>query len=116
MKREIVAIVMLAGLAVNGWGAEFYVSPAGDDAAAGSRKAPFASLGRAREAVRELRAQNPAEDITVWFDEGAYTFSETEVFGLNDSGSETQSISYRALPEKEVVFSAGAPVTNTSRS
>ena len=28
MKREIVAIVMLAGLAVNGWGAEFYVSPA----------------------------------------------------------------------------------------
>ena len=91
---------------------EFYVRPSGDDAADGSREAPFATLKAAREAVRELSA----EEITVWFDEGVYSFTETEVFGLDDSGSATQKISYRALPGAAVVFSAGAPVTGWKKS
>ncbi len=60
--------------------------------------------------MRELKAKNPAEEITVWFDEGVYAFTETEVFGPEDSGSVKQKISYRALPGTQVVFSAGAPL------
>ena len=109
----VFGLLCFAGLSPAG---ELYVSPAGDDAAAGTRQAPFATLKEAREAVRELKKQDPSKDITVWFDEGTYAFTETEVFGLEDSGSEKQKISYRALPGKEVVFSAGAPVTNWKKS
>ena len=39
-----------------GVAADFYVSPAGDDANPGTREQPFASLARAREAVRQAKA------------------------------------------------------------
>jgi len=106
-KYWIFALLCLAGTSPAG---ELYVSPSGNDAAVGSREAPFSTLSGAREAVRKLKTKTPAEAITVWFDEGVYSFSETEVFGLDDSGSAKQKISYRALPGKQVVFSAGAPV------
>ena len=35
--------------------AEFYVAPSGDDHAQGTREQPFASLERARDAVRQLK-------------------------------------------------------------
>ena len=36
---------------------EFFVSPNGNDGAAGTEKAPFATLERARDAVRAARAE-----------------------------------------------------------
>ena len=55
-----------------GAGGTFFVSPAGnDDANPGTRKEPFQTVARARDAVRPLL---PAvgEDITVYLGDGIY--------------------------------------------
>jgi len=78
--------------------ASLHVAPDGDDAHPGSADAPFASLERARDAVRALkeRAEWPPGGVTVWIHEGVYPRSSS--FGLvdADSGTEEAPVVYRA--------------------
>ena len=68
--------------------ADFYVSPQGSDAWSGTlattdgdaSDGPFATLARARDAVRELKRRQPARDIVVLIREGVYTLDQTVVF------------------------------------
>lgn len=97
--------------------ADFYVSPTGSDAWSGTIAAanaarndgPFATLARAREAVRELREKRPG-NILVYIREGTYRLDETVVFGLADSGDDSTTITYAAYPEETPVFTSAAPV------
>ena len=60
--------------------ADFYVSTSGSDRWSGTLAAPnaegsdgpFATLSRARDAVRELKAQQPSKDMVVFIREGFY--------------------------------------------
>jgi len=50
-------------------------------------------------------------DITVYFRGGYYPFAQTVVFGLDDSGSENQVITYRNYPGETPIFTSGLQVT-----
>ncbi|HEX5223146.1 MAG TPA: right-handed parallel beta-helix repeat-containing protein [Verrucomicrobiae bacterium] len=98
---------------LNGFGAtEFYVSPTGSDSNPGTKRQPFASLERARDAARELNRGKPERDFTVWIRGGVYKLKETVVFSVRDSAAEGHQITYAAYRDEKPVFSSGVPITN----
>ena len=68
MGRLLICIVLLGMTVASGAGREFYVALDGDDGNQGTKGAPFATLDRARDAVRQIKASDglPAGGITVW--------------------------------------------------
>ncbi len=80
---------------------EFYVSRDGDDTGPGDAERPFASLERAREAVREAlrRTGQPAGAagaIAVTLKDGVYPCATTFALGSEDSGTAESPVVYRA--------------------
>lgn len=90
---------------------DIWVCPDGDDLASGKADAPFATLARARDAVRELISGGVKRDIRVGIAGGVYRLTETVVFGLEDSAQEGCTVTYEALPGEQPGFTAGAPVS-----
>jgi hypothetical protein len=86
--------------------AEFHVAVSGDDSNPGTADLPFASLERARDAVREIN-QAMQEPITVVVHGGTYPLSEPIVFTTADSGQNGHEILYRAAQGERPVFSGG---------
>ncbi|MDA9335701.1 right-handed parallel beta-helix repeat-containing protein, partial [Flavobacteriaceae bacterium] len=70
---------------------------------------PFASLEQAKNAVRDLK-KSKSNDIVVFIREGFYQLNKTVVFGLEDSGGVTQTITYAAYPREKPVFSSGKQI------
>ena len=99
--------------------ADFYVSPNGSDAWTGTlatpdkqnADGPFATLARARDAVRILRKKK-SEDIVVLIREGTYELEQTVVFGLEDSGVGGSTVTYAAYPDETPVLSSGQAITD----
>jgi len=87
-------------------GADFYISPGGDDAGLGTRERPFATLGRARDAVREAK-RTANEAINVYLCAGTYYLPETLVFTAADSGTAEAPITYVACAGEQAVVSGG---------
>jgi len=83
---------------------EFFVSPAGNDADAGTLAQPFATLSQAQQAVRSAPGREP---VTVSLRGGTYYLSEPLVFTPADSGTESAPIAYRAYQGEEAVISGG---------
>lgn len=81
----------------------FYVSPHGCDHNDGSEKAPFATIGRARDAVR---AAAKKEAVTVCVMAGEYNISGLS-FTAADSGSAEAPVIYRAYGDGEVILNGG---------
>ena len=95
--------------------ADFYIAPDGSDANPGTWAQPFASLERARVAVRELIARRRDDDVTVLLRGGTYHMNETVVFHREDGRDEGRRITYAGYPGEEAVLSAGMPVTGWRR-
>ena len=99
--------------------ADFYVSVVGNDCWSGTlpnpnsqaSDGPFATLARARDAVRELQRNSPDRDVVVLIRKGLYRLEKTVVFGLDDSGEGDWSVTYAAYPGEKPVFSSGRLVT-----
>jgi len=97
--------------------ADLYVATDGDDAWSGKLSAPnaaktdgpFATLARARDAVRELKGTKQGP-IAVLVRGGTYYLGETLTFGPGDSGSEDQPITYAAYPGEIPVLSGGRKI------
>ncbi len=113
-RRPVLAVCLGAAVVLaqaNAWSAEpsadFVVAPAGDDDADGSASAPFATLLRARDAVRELRRRRPGETITVLVRGGTYRLDEPITLTPEDSGSAGGKTIYAAWPGERPVFSGG---------
>ena len=96
----LAAMTSLAGV-LNG--AEFYVSPAGDDGNSGTRREPFATLERARDAARGIRG----EPITVYLRGGTHYLKEPLVFRPSDSGTRDAPVTYTAFPGEKPMVSGG---------
>ena len=121
MKRAV-ALVVAAGLALclqaafAGPSADFFVSPRGNDAWSGTLPAPngigtdgpFASLDRARLAVRG----NRAGDITVLLRGGRYVLTNTVVFSRADSAQPGHTITYGAYPGENPILSSAVAISN----
>jgi hypothetical protein len=84
------------------YGAELYVAlPAqgGDDGNDGTKDAPFATLERARTAVRDLKTSGlPAGGVAVWLRGGRYDRDATFILGTPDSGEDGKPVVYRGYP------------------
>jgi hypothetical protein len=93
--------------------ADFYVAPQGSDAASGSMEKPFATLERARDAIRQLKRQtqgSSAERMTVNLRGGIYRRQATFLLSAEDSGTKEAPIVYRAHPGEKVSFIGGVEV------
>ena len=97
---------------------DFYVSTTGSDKWSGKlaepnatgNDGPFATLPRARDAVRELKKHN-SNNILVQIREGRYQLTETVVFGLKDGGKDKSTVTYAAYPGETPEFSSGQEIT-----
>jgi len=95
--------------------ADFFVGPRGDDNNPGTLAAPFATLTRAKHAVRKWKQANPDGDIRVLLRGGTYRLRETEVFGLEDGAPAGLRIIYAAYPGEVPVITSAVPINGWKR-
>jgi hypothetical protein len=96
-----------------------YVSPEGNDAWSGRIEAPnasatdgpFATIDRARLAVRALRGLGPAHPVSVQIRNGVYFLASPLVFTPEDSGAPESPTVYEAYPGESPVISGGVKIT-----
>jgi len=86
--------------------AAFTVALNGSDSNPGTFEKPFATLARARDAVRKLK-EIAATPIKVYVRTGTYYLADPLVFGPEDSGTERVPITYAAYPGELVTISGG---------
>ncbi|HUT59930.1 MAG TPA: hypothetical protein VNA25_18965 [Phycisphaerae bacterium] len=86
---------------------DFCVAPAGNDAHPGTADRPFATLARARDAVRELKKGGQQKNITVLIRGGTYRLKEPLVFGPEDSGTPQGRVIYAAAAGETPVLTGG---------
>ncbi|MCA1808751.1 MAG: right-handed parallel beta-helix repeat-containing protein, partial [Lentisphaerae bacterium] len=92
--------------------ADFYVAPDGSDDAPGTLQHPFATVARARQAVRDIPGRSQRDAIHVLLRGGVYYLSEPLVFGLEDSLAGGGTTTYAAYPGERPVLSGGIPINN----
>ncbi len=92
----------------------FYVAPNGNDTWSGqfakpkSHDGPFATLARARDAIRELkRTKGLEKSVIVYVRGGTYYLDRPLEFSPEDSGSTPFPITYSAYPNEKPSISGG---------
>lgn len=95
-------------------GIQFFVSLNGNDQWSGllanpndnGSDGPFASLTRARDAVRKIRLMDNRTDgrSVVWVRGGVYRYKDPFLLTAEDSGTERSPVEYRAWLTEDVVF------------
>lgn len=110
MIRSILAPLVLSCATVAA-GAEFWVAPEGSDDNAGNKAAPFATLQRARDAIRRLKTDGPLDGpARVIVADGRYQLTEPLVLEPEDTGTSQAPITYEAAPGAEPVFCGGRAI------
>ncbi len=101
-------VVLLLGLASCTPEADFYVAVKGDDANPGTQAKPFATVARARDAVRQSNKATlqAAKPIKVFIGGGFYSLKEPLVFTPEDSGGVHPTV-YVGDPQDEAILSGG---------
>jgi hypothetical protein len=96
--------ILLAFLPLRLAALDLHIAPNGNDANVGTAAAPFATLTRARDAVRTLKsgAGLPPEGVTIWLHAGTYNFPATVAFDARDSGTATIPVVYAARGEVRI--------------
>jgi hypothetical protein len=89
--------------------ATFYISPKGSDANPGTESRPFATMDRAKKAVRAVNKEMSG-DIVVMLSGGVYDADQTILFEAADSGTGGHDVIYRAVPKESPVLSGGRPI------
>ena len=88
--------------------AEFHVAPNGNDANPGTKDKPFATLERAKEAIRK----SPKDQArTVILGGGTYRIGKSLLLGPEDSGTEQLPVVWQAAPGEEVRLIGGVRLT-----
>ena len=96
---------------------EFFVSPRGNDTWSGRGRepdganGPFATLERARDAVRVLRqTRGPQVPVRETIRSGTYYLGRPVVFGPEDSGAERAPVINAAAAGEKAALSGGRPL------
>ena len=113
MKRLILSFLLVAGALVATAG-NIYVSPVGNDAATGSKQAPFRSVERALKEAREWRRLHRSEvegGIRIWLADGEYKQTSSLFVRPEDSGTPDSPTTVCAMPGAHPVISGGCEVT-----
>ena len=90
--------------------AEFYVSPEGNDTAAGTATAPFKPIEGSRNKIRKING-NMTGDIVVYIKGGTYTLDHTLEFTSIDTATNGYRIIYKAATGEKPVISGGKAIT-----
>lgn len=117
----LLGITTLAASMASGAAVDFYVSPNGNDSWSGKiaspnedgTDGPYATINRAKEAVRALRASSPNGNIPikVVIRGGNYFLSEPLIFTPEDSGTAESPVIYSAYSGENPVISGGRLLT-----
>lgn len=111
LRLRTLLIFLLAGISLPNQGhcaeIEFFVSPRGNDAHAGTKALPFATLEAARDA---LRGSDRSGQRTVWIRGGVYELVQPLALTAEDSGSPGNPVVYRAWPGEKVRIVGGKQV------
>ena len=112
MKNQFLSAVVLSLLMAASCQqvSEFYVSPDGDDAHAGTRDNPFASIERASQAVRSAVQSGQHGDVTVFLRGGLYAIENPLFFKAEDAGQEGIRVAFRAMEGEHPVLSGGRQI------
>jgi len=112
--RTVIAVLVLAGLVPIldvASAADFYVATSGSDDNPGTSEQPFATVGKARDAVRQRIAAGLDANVTVSIRGGTYELAEALHFGPEDSGTVEHSVTFAAKPGETVILSGGRRIT-----
>lgn len=94
-------------------GVTLYVAPTGNDANPGTAARPFATLQRARDEVRKLKAQGqpPAGGFAVQVRGGEYKLAQVFKLEAQDSGTPAAPVVYQAAKGEMPRFNGGTRLT-----
>jgi hypothetical protein len=96
-------------------GADFFVAKDGNDDNPGSETQPFATLERARDAVRKWRTTAGGDaHATVHLRGGTYELARAFTLTAEDSGSEHAPVIWRNYQSERVVLSGGCTIRDFS--
>jgi hypothetical protein len=116
MNKALQFVIVIAALAAGRQttAAELYIAPNGNDAHPGTKEQPFATLARARDAIRAARQTGmmTGEPLTVTLRAGTYRRTETFALTAEDSGTAEHPVVWQAAPGESVRLLGGLPVTN----
>ena len=104
--RLTLAVCGLLMICAKSHAVELYVAPDGNDANPGTEGQPFATVEKARLAVRAIN-KGMTGDIVVVLRGGTYPIVQTIVFDVADSGNGGHDVIYRAAPNETAVISGG---------
>ncbi len=96
--------------------ADYYVSTSGSDENPGSKAQPFATIEKARDALREDISKGPDKDMAVLIRGGKYEITKPLVFGPEDGGGNIFGVTYAGYPGEKVVISGGRKVTGWEKT
>lgn len=110
MKPNLAALLLLSAAINAPAGMTFHVAPDGSDASDGSKRHPFATLERARDAIRTIREGRgfPPDGISVIVRGGRYAVTNTFALDAKDACTSNAPVVIRAADGETPVFSGGA--------
>ncbi len=99
----------------------FYISESGNDSWSGrltepnadDSDGPFATLEKAKQAVRDLKKEGSLPDggVTIYIREGIYSIKSTFKLTAEDSGTEISPVTWRSYPDEKVHLIGGRVIT-----
>jgi hypothetical protein len=104
-------LVLFAGLSR---AVEVHVAPHGSDTDPGTAERPFASLERARDAIREARRRSPGQAMTIWLHGGHHPRQRSLELDAADSGTQEAPLVIAARPGERPVLSGMVPIAKSA--
>ncbi|MDA3924243.1 MAG: right-handed parallel beta-helix repeat-containing protein [Kiritimatiellae bacterium] len=89
---------------------DFFVAPNGSDVNPGTKELPFATLVKARDAIRAAKKGGDKGSFTVELRAGTYMLAETLTLTSEDSGTVKAPVVWRSTPGEHAVISGGQAV------
>jgi len=107
--ERVATILVVGAFAAATQAADVHLAPGGNDAADGSIERPVASLRRALDRAREIRAADaaPSAPVEIVVADGRYELAGPVVIAPEDSGTEQAPTVIRAAAGASPVFSGG---------
>ena len=93
-----------------------YVSPDGSDEGSGTIRAPFATMIKARDTIRELPTDLRRQNIRVFLRGGTYKIKETLVLEVEDGAPLGLRVSYEAFPGEQPILDSGAEISGWKKA
>jgi hypothetical protein len=88
----------------------FYVSNAGKDSYPGTFEKPFATIQRAKAAIKSRKSKDDKTSFVVYIRGGNYFISSGIIFDSVDGGTKENPVTYTAYKDEAVHFSGGVSI------